>query len=66
MDKRNKFWRRQQMARVFKARKLTMQRNSMNILSKVTIWGNKRPESVLCVHVFGIEPCIINTFQRRT
>lgn len=20
----------------------------------------------LCVHVFGIEPCIINTFQRRT
>ena len=43
-----------------------MQRNSMNILSKVTIWGNKRPESVLCVHVFGIEPCIKNTFQRRT
>jgi hypothetical protein len=42
-----------------------MQRNRMNILSKVTIWGNKRPESVLCVHVFGIEPCIINTFQRR-
>ena len=38
----------------------------MNILSKVTFWGNKRPESVLSVHVFGIEPCIVNTFQRRT
>ena len=42
-----------------------MQRNRMNILSKLTIWGNKRPETVLCVHVFGIEPCIINTFKRR-
>lgn len=41
-----------------------MQRNRMNILSKVTIWGNKRPESVSNVHVFGIEPCIVNTFQR--
>lgn len=43
-----------------------MQRNRMNILSKVTILGNKRPESVLSVHVFGIEPCVVNTFQRRT
>ena len=39
-----------------------MQRNRMNILSKVTIWGNKRPESVSNVHVFGIEPYIVNTF----
>ncbi len=43
-----------------------MQRNRMNILSKITIGGNKRPELVLSVHVFGIEPCIINAFQRKT
>ncbi len=41
-----------------------MQRNRMNILATVTILGNKCLESVSSVHVSGIEPRIVNTFQR--
>ncbi len=41
-----------------------MQINRMNILPIVTIWGNKCLESVSSVHVSGIEPRIVNTFQQ--
>ncbi len=41
-----------------------MQRIWMDILSITTIQGNKRPECVSNVHVSGIEPRIVNTFQR--
>ncbi len=41
-----------------------MQRIWMGILSITTIQGNKRSECVLNVHVSGIEPRIVNTFQR--
>lgn len=41
-----------------------MQRNRMNILSVAAIQGRKRPGFVSYVHVSGITPRIVNTFQR--